>query len=382
MARRLLPALAVLVVVGVVIGGSVVVRHRSTAASAAVELPTSTPTSTSTDGAGGPIAFVATRPHPRVTADVVPTPPVPTDIYTVRADGSGLRRITTDGAPKDLLAFSPDGSTLAYTVDPLGQVWTIAASGADRRLLCTRCVAISGGDQLAWSPRGHRLAARAPAGIVLIDPVTRRVAQIRISPGVVGLSWSPDGRSLALTVSGEGLAILDVGTGKHRIVDGARVAGPVAWSPDGRTIAFTTISYGPYQLHSGVVAYDAGTGRSRVLLAPRSTLGVYGLSWSPDSRAVAVLYLPIHPQRQGLLTVSRNGSEIRAIAVCGDAALGDGSCPSGNVVAWSPDGDHLLVEDFTYGGAGPSLLVLTPGGTTTRISGSLLPAWGLGWSPA
>ncbi len=193
---------------------------------------------------------------------------------------------------------------------------------------------------------------------------------------------SPDGRSLALTLSGEGLAILDVATGTHRIVDGARVAGPVAWSPDGRTIAFTTISYGPYQLHSGVVAYDAGTGRSRVLLAPRSTLGVYGLSWSPDSRAVAVLYLPIHPQLQGLLTVSRNGSEIRAIAVCGDTAAGDGSCPSGNVVAWSPDGDHLLVEDFTFGGAGPSLLVLTPGGTTTRVSGSLLPAWGLGWSPA
>ena len=381
MARRLLPAITVCAVVGVVIGGSVMVRHRSTAASA-VDLPTHARTSTRTDGAGGPIAFVATRPHPRVTADVVPTPPVPTDIYTVRADGSGLRRLTTDGAPKDLLAWSPDGSTLAYTVDPLGQVWTIAASGADRRLLCTRCVAISGGDQLAWSPHGHRLAARAPAGIVLIDPVTRRVAPVRISRGVVGLSWSPDGRSLALTLAGEGLAILDVATGKHRIVDGARVAGPVAWSPDGRTIVFATISYGPYQLHSGVVAYDPGTGRSRVLVAPRSTLGVYGLSWSPDSRAVAVLYLPIHPQRQGLLTVSRNGSEIRAIAVCGDAALGDGSCPSGNVVAWSPDGDHLLVEDFTFGGAGPSLLVLTPGGTTTLVSGSLLPAWGLGWSPA
>ena len=369
---------AVFAVLGVVIGRSVVLGHDPTSASAPVEVPTPS----RTDGAGGPIAFVASHPHPRVTADVIPTPPVPTDIYTVRADGSGLRRLTTDGAPKDLLAWSPDGSTLAYTVDPRGQVWAIAASGTDRRLLCTGCVAISGGDQLAWSPNGDRLAARAPAGIVLIDAITRRVEPVRISPGVVGLSWSPDGRSLSLTVSGEGLVILDVATGKHRVVDGAVLAGPVAWSPDGRTIVFTTISYGQYRLHSGVVAYEAGTGRSRVLLSPRSTLGVYGLSWSPDSRAVAVLYLPVHPQRQGLLTVSRNGSEIRAIALCGDAAAGDGSCPSGNVVAWSPDGDHLLVDDFTDGGAGPSLLVLTPGGTTTRVSGSLLPAWGLGWSSA
>ena len=320
MARRLLPVVAVFAVLGVVIGRSVVLGHGPTSAPAAGR------------GAhahthrrrGGADRVRRDRPHPPVTADVVPTPPVPTDIYTVRADGSGLRRLTTDGAPKDLLAWSPDGSTLAYTVDPLGQVWAIAASGADRRLLCARCVANSGGDQLAWSPNGDRLAARAPAGIVLIDPITRRDAPVRISRGVVGLSWSPDGRSLALTLSGEGLAILDVATGKHRVVDGARVAGPVAWSPDGRTIVFTTISYGPYRLHSGVVAYDAGTRRSRVLLSPRSTLGVYGLSWSPDSRAVAVLYLPIHPQRQGLLTVSRNGSEIRAIAVCGDAALATG----------------------------------------------------------
>ena len=314
MARRLLPVVAVFAVLGVVIGRSVVLGHGPTSARRPRSRRARAHASTARGGRSrssrpgriplSPPTWSRRRPFPPTS-----TPSGRMDRGCGGSRPTARRRTCSRGRPAQI--------TLAYTVDPLGQVWAIAASGADRRLLCARCVANSGGDQLAWSPNGDRLAARAPAGIVLIDPITRRDAPVRISRGVVGLSWSPDGRSLALTLSGEGLAILDVATGKHRVVDGARVAGPVAWSPDGRTIVFTTISYGPYRLHSGVVAYDAGTRRSRALLSPRSTLGVYGLSWSPNSRAVAVLYLPIHPQQQGLLTVSRNGSEIRAIALCG-----------------------------------------------------------------
>ena len=377
MARRLLPALAVLVVVGAFIGGSVVVRHRSTAASAAVELPTSTPTSTSTDGAGGPIAFVATRPHPRVTADVVPTPPPSRPTSTP----SGRMGRGCDGSRPT--ARRKTCSRSRPTIHP--RVHGRTHSGRSGRspppepmtFLCTRCVAISGGDQLAWSPNGDRLAARAPAGIVLIDPITFASRRPDLG-GVVGVSSSPDGRSSRSRSRARGSrSSTSPRDAPDRTAPGSRGR---AWSPDGERSCS----------RRSATARTSSTGRplpttpGRAEPGPagaRSTLGVYGLSWSPT--AGRWRYCTSHPSpaadcSRSRGTVRRSGS----IAVCGDTAAGDGSCPSGNVVAWSPDGDHLLVEDFTFGGAGPSLLVLTPGGTTTRVSGSLLPAWGLGWSPA
>ena len=234
--------------------------------------------------------------------------------------------------------------------------------------------------------RGRRTDGRWPrarrAGVVLIDARTGAPTSVRVSPAVVGVAWSPDGRSLAVTISKRGLAVVHVATHRLRLLDRAPAAGPVAWSPDGGRIAFATVRQGRYRLYGGVVSFDLRTGAGRPLLAPRSTNGVYGLSWSPDARTLAVLYHPIYPPTQALLTVSRNGSVIRTISVCGRSASFGGSCPSGNVVAWSPDGAHLLVEDIASAGAGRSLLVLTRSGAATRVSGPLQPVWGIGWSPA
>ena len=390
--RRSLAAIAAFSVIAVSIGAFVLLSH---------ERHPATGVSTRTDGVGGPIAFVAAETQPPASTLESPAPPPPTDIYTVAADGSGLRRLTTDGAPKGSLAWSPDGTTLAYTVYPLGasreQLWAIDASGTHRRLLCTGCTATfklpypnSVGDsyigpapysdRLAWSPSGGVLAAPAyqQGGITLIDPTSKRIRKVA-SARVAGISWSPDGTSLAVAESRKGLAILDVATSRLRLVNGmTTLYGPVAWSPDGGEIAVANTYVGPSAIRQGLVGVNPDTGRTTTLLPDDSTFGVYALGWSPDSSEVVVLHHPIHPPTEALLAVSRDGSEIRMIALCENGSDKDGLCPAIGV-ARSPDGDRLLFANYAASSP-PALVVLPPTGVPIRISGLLVPGCCFAWS--
>jgi Tol biopolymer transport system component len=75
------------------------------------------------------------------------------DVYTIRPDGSGLRRLTRRGglAP----TWSPHGTKLAFVRD--SSIYVIRAKGGrPRRLGPPEGIGASGG--LAWSPDGTRIA--------------------------------------------------------------------------------------------------------------------------------------------------------------------------------------------------------------------------------
>lgn len=57
------------------------------------------------------------------------------DIYTVRADGSDLRQLTTHGAADRHPTFSPDGSRIAFASDRSGnfEIYVMDADGSDVR---------------------------------------------------------------------------------------------------------------------------------------------------------------------------------------------------------------------------------------------------------
>ena len=70
------------------------------------------------------------------------------DIYTIEPDGTGALRITTDGAVKNSLDWSPDGTKLIYSV-PQG-VRVIPAGGGAPESPCV-------GSDARWSPDGQRI---------------------------------------------------------------------------------------------------------------------------------------------------------------------------------------------------------------------------------
>ena len=127
-------------------------------------------------------------------------------LWSVAADGSELRQLTS-GTVSDLGArVSPDGARIAFSRDPEGWgIWgTFKAYVMDT----------SGG---------------APVQVIDTPPLHSTIAW----------SWSPDGRQIAMQYgTGGRIDIINVdGSGRLTLLNDGTPSSP-AWSPDGGTIAF------------------------------------------------------------------------------------------------------------------------------------------------
>jgi dipeptidyl aminopeptidase/acylaminoacyl peptidase len=88
-------------------------------------------------------------------------------------------------------AWSPDGTRLALGGDRI-QIY-------DVRARTTRTLTTEGGSPV-WSPNGRLLAISSKAGITLVDVRTGKTRLLTRDASGERLSWAPDGRSLAYVV--------------------------------------------------------------------------------------------------------------------------------------------------------------------------------------
>jgi Tol biopolymer transport system component len=122
------------------------------------------------------------------------------DVYIMRADGSGLERITSDlanWAPQ----FSPDGRELAVQIGR--DVWVITlATGARRRLTFDP----QNGMNPTWSHDGRRIAfvstrnRKAEILTMNADGSDPRVLVTMPAAGVIDPRWSPEGSHIAFVM--------------------------------------------------------------------------------------------------------------------------------------------------------------------------------------
>jgi hypothetical protein len=182
---------------------------------------------------------------------------------------------TKGGIPA--LAWSPDGSTIAYVANTRSEpskssVFVVRPRGTPERIegpsvLFSRSSgwgaldAMNGLDALVWSPDGTRLALSTSRDGLIVLPIDGSGGRTIIHGHPGSFAWSPDGRQIAFVARGDDVVIVPASGGPpvlhgsdtfetidrleaDRWIQG-RVnwfrgfGGSVVWSPDGRVVAFT-----------------------------------------------------------------------------------------------------------------------------------------------
>jgi Tol biopolymer transport system component len=209
------------------------------------------------------------------------------DLYLVRADGTGLRQVTTDAAVDRMPRWSPNGAAIAFFSNRGGafDIWKIRADGSELRRLTQ-----GGGGVPVWSADGSRIATIRPleeqTQAYLFDPsrswqgqTPQPLAPLEAGQGYfVVNSWSPNGQRLAgmIEYSDKGILTYSLRTGAYeRQTEFGQW--PV-WFGDSRQLLFVTKGR---ELH----LFDTGTKRDRTIYS--TTRDVIGPPSVPrDARAI------------------------------------------------------------------------------------------------
>lgn len=225
----------------------------------------------------------------------------------------------------------------------------------------------------SWDPRGGGLLytsyANGQPDLFMHRLGAKQAVSLSSHPGMnVGGAYSPDGATIALTLSKDGnseIYLIDAGTGaiRKRLTNNWAIDSSPTWSPDGSRIAFVSDRSGSPQIY---VMSAGGGGAKRLTFQ-----GTYNTTpdWSPRGDVIA---FTARDERYSfdIFTVNAATGEIVRLT----QNQGNNEEPS-----WSPDGRYLAFTSTRKGGQ--KVYVMTYDGfvqtcVTPKGGGYATPAWG------
>ena len=242
-----------------------------------------------------------------------------TDIYQINADGSGLRRLTSDPAMDRDPRWSPDRKWIAFTSDRTGsnQIFIMSTEDYGVEQLTDHP---DGAVSPTWLPGGKRLAyVEAPES----DKNAITIVSTETGEGVTILSmeaealanpvWSPIENSVAFSGRMEGhsgnrdIYVYDVDKGllANLTNDPFNDDNP-AWSPDGKRLIYQTNRDGDENIY---IMNANGSLQTPLTTNPSADVEP---SWSSDGRLIA-----FGSDRDGpfnIYTMRENGSDQEVLA--------------------------------------------------------------------
>jgi TolB protein len=279
------------------------------------------------------------------------------DIFVVRPDGTGQRRLTTDPDSDMSPVWSPDGRQIAFVSllhasgeqrkalqeaqaarrigPPLQQVFVMDGDGSNPTQV-TR----NGGLAPAWSPDGRQLAFvgaadwraddsirewSAKRDIFVVDADGQNLRSITSQVGSDNNpAWSPDGRSIAFAAHREAHAWAEIyvmnadGSNPRRLTFNSPGKFEECcddnfprWSPDGRWISFVSKRDGNSELYK---MRPDGTEQTRLTRHPG--FDAYA-SWSPSGQFLVFTHRTERTGFGSLFIMRADGSDLRPVGVVG-----------------------------------------------------------------
>jgi dipeptidyl aminopeptidase/acylaminoacyl peptidase len=200
-------------------------------------------------------------------------------IWIANADGSEQRVFCMQGSSP---RWSPDGSQIAFVSDrgAYGNgVFVIPASGGEPTELARHRGNIGG---LTWSPDGTTLAYTSPFDPEDPDdlgPDEKAAPRVRV---VQRYDYKQDNRGFLNDVRQQIWLVGVDGSGKRRLTEDRFDFEFPQWSPDGKTLAAKIPLRNGMEGQLGLV--DVATGAVTRVGPEHGTLGIW--AWSPDGRSI------------------------------------------------------------------------------------------------
>jgi Tol biopolymer transport system component len=235
------------------------------------------------------------------------------EVATISTAGAGFRLLTRDGYNENDPAPSPDGKRVAFAKDDGNNFWlfTMKADGSGQRRLSPPGRRKDRAP--AWSPDGKRIAFVSFAGtggLAVINADGTGLHMLAKTVSGPRISWSPDGRRIAFAAPvGPAIEIFTVGVDGNdlrQVTDQGLAVSP-AYSPDGSRLLFNVLS-GSDNFHDLATIRVDGSEFRRVAV---STVAFNGGDWSPDGTRIVFAHGNYEHSR--IVTASSDGGDEKRV---------------------------------------------------------------------